>query len=31
MECPVYAHRLEHPYLDGTTSYPLPIRREAEA
>jgi glyoxylase-like metal-dependent hydrolase (beta-lactamase superfamily II) len=23
-DVPVYAHRLEHPYLDGTTSYPPP-------
>src|SRR5688572_28040363 len=24
LDVPVYAHRLEHPYLDGTTSYPPP-------
>ncbi|WP_347404075.1 hypothetical protein [Mesorhizobium sp. WSM4976] len=25
LDVPVYAHPLEHPYLDGTASYPPPI------
>jgi glyoxylase-like metal-dependent hydrolase (beta-lactamase superfamily II) len=30
-DVPVYAHPLEHPYLDGTTSYPPPEAMAAHA